>query len=59
MAAFFLLRAMVSIAHIRTRELGQAEVENLYLPALREKNVCRLAIAMNDVLRVRGIERIS
>jgi hypothetical protein len=32
---------------------------NLHLPALREENICRLDIAMNDVLRVRGSERIS
>ena len=37
-------------------EFRQTEIENLYRSALGQKNVRRLDVAMNDALRVRGIE---
>ncbi len=39
-------------------ELGEAEVQDLRLPAIGHEDVGRLDVAMDDVLRVRGIERV-
>src|ERR1022692_4893884 len=41
------------------RDLGQPEVENLGVPALGDKNIGRLDVAMNDPLGVRGVERVG
>lgn len=38
--------------------LGEAEVEDLRVPASREEQVCRFDVAMDDALRVRSIEGI-
>jgi hypothetical protein len=40
-------------------QLGQAEIKNLRLAARGDENVPRLDVAMDDALRVRGIERIG
>ena len=39
--------------------LGQAEVENLGVPALGDENVGGLDVAMDDAFAVRGIERVG
>ena len=41
------------------REFGQAEVEDLGVTPIRDKDVRGLDIAMNDAFGVRGIERIG
>jgi len=41
------------------RELGQAEVENLGAPALGDKNVGGLNVAMDNALGVSGFERVG
>ena len=41
------------------RQLGQAEVEELYLSALRDEDVGRLDVAMDDAVLVRGVERVG
>ena len=41
------------------RQLGQTEVQNLGLPTRRHENVCRLDVAMNDALGMRGVQRIG
>jgi len=40
-------------------EFGDAEIEQLRLAALRDEDVCRLDVAMDDALRVRGVERVG
>src|SRR5271155_187705 len=40
-------------------DLRQSEIENLRVPALRDKNIGRLDVAMNDALGVSGVERIG
>src|ERR1700680_465992 len=40
-------------------ELCQAEVQNLGVPALGDENVRRLNIAVNDAVRVGGVERVG
>src|SRR5208282_5888260 len=49
-----------SIDHmIRLRsELGEAEIEDFRLPALSNKNVCRLYVAMHNSAGVRRLERV-
>ena len=42
----------------RGREFGQAEIQDLGVAALGDENVRGLDIAVHDVLRVGGIERI-
>ena len=42
-----------------TNLLGQAEIENFRVAALGDENVGGLDIAMNDSLRVRGVESIG
>ena len=39
--------------------LGQPEIKNLGVPALGDEDVGRLNVAMNDSLRVRGVEGIG
>ena len=41
------------------RDLGQSEVENLGVAALGDEHVRRLDVAVNDSLRVGGIERVG
>ena len=41
------------------RELRDAEVEHLRLPAARDEDVRRLDVAVHDALGVRGIERVG
>ena len=41
------------------RDLRQAEVQNLGVAALGDKNVGRLDVAVNDALGVGGIERVG
>src|SRR4029077_7055915 len=40
------------------RQLGQAEIEDLGLPAQRDEDICRLDIAMHDSARMGCVERI-
>ena len=40
-------------------EFGQTKVENLGVAALGDKDVCRLDVAVNDALRVCGIQSIG
>src|SRR5438309_11728828 len=40
-------------------QLGEAEIENLYLAALSDEDVGRLDVAMNDALGMRGFERLG
>src|SRR5882672_4514160 len=40
-------------------ELCQAEVQNLRMTAFGDKNICRLNIAVNDAVRVGGVERVG
>src|SRR5215469_8610193 len=40
-------------------ELCQTKVQNLGLAAVDQKNVCRLDVAMDDALGVRGIEAVG
>src|SRR5208282_1698886 len=42
-----------------SRELGQAEVENLGVSPVGDKNVCRLDVAVDDSLGVRGVESVG
>src|SRR4051794_17335995 len=42
-----------------SRQLGQAEIQNLRLPAFGDENVSRLNIAMNNALAVSGIESVG
>jgi len=39
-------------------KFGQAEIEHLRLPALRDENVRRFDVAMNDALGVRGVDGV-
>src|SRR5215469_9911769 len=39
-------------------EFGQTEIENFGVAALGHENVCWLDVAMNNALRVRGIESV-
>ena len=41
------------------RDLRQAEIENLGVTPFGDKNIRRLNVAMNDALRVSGVERIG
>src|ERR1700733_5831289 len=43
--------------HTRS-QLRQAEIQNLRLPALDEKNIRRLDVAVNDSLRMRRVEPV-
>ena len=43
----------------RPLRLRQAEIEDLCLTALRDEDVRRLDVAMNDLLLMRGVERIG
>jgi len=40
----------------RSRQLGDAEVENLHAPVARDEQVVGLDVAVNDALVVRGGE---
>ena len=40
-------------------ELGQSEIEQLRLIAIRRKDICRLDVSMNDPASVRRVERVS
>ena len=40
-------------------KFGQPEIQNLKRAAFRDKNICRLDVAMNDSFFVRGIERVG
>src|SRR6266478_3006861 len=40
-------------------ELCQAEVQNLRMAAFGDKNICRLNIAVNDAVRVGGVECVG
>ena len=40
-------------------KLSQAEIEYLGAPAVGYENICRLDIAMNDALAMRGIESVG
>jgi hypothetical protein len=44
---------------LRKHVLRQTEVENLGVPSLRDENVGRLDVAMNDAFAVSSIERID
>ena len=48
----------VAIRVIFRQQLGETEVENFDLPAVRRKNVRRLDVAMKDSFFVRGVERV-
>ena len=37
----------------------QAEIENLGVAARGDENICGLDVAMDDALRVRGVERVG
>ena len=56
-------RQSVSVLPLRAADFGrhlrQAEVENLGVPALRDEDVGRLDVAMNDALRVCGVQRVG
>ncbi len=41
------------------RHLGQPEIQNLCVPALGDKNIGRLDVAMNNALRVRSVECVG
>src|ERR1700675_4865047 len=41
------------------RDLGQAEIENLSVPALGDKNVCGFDVAMDDPFGVGRVQRIG
>src|ERR1700678_896100 len=43
---------------VSNRELRQAEIKNLGVAALGNKNVCRIDIAMNNAMRVRRVQRV-
>ena len=43
---------------IRCERFGQAEVQHLHLPVVREGDVRRLEVAVDDPLLVRGLQRI-
>src|SRR5271168_5091274 len=40
------------------RQLGQAEIENLGLSALRDEDIRRLDVTVHDSTRMGGIERV-
>src|SRR5207245_3495048 len=40
-------------------QLGETEIENLYLSALSDEDVGRLDVTMNDALGMRGFERFG
>src|SRR5206468_3189888 len=40
-------------------QLGETEIENLYLTALSDEDVGRLDVTMNDALGMRGFERLG
>ena len=43
----------------RDRNFRQSKIKNLGVPALGDKNICGLNIAVNDALRMRRIQRIG
>lgn len=43
---------------LRTRQLGEAEIENFHLSALSNKYVRRFDVAMDNSFGVRGLERV-
>jgi hypothetical protein len=53
------LDVMLSGAKHLAGQLGQTKIQNLRLATLGHENVRGLDIAMNDALRVRGIQRVG
>ena len=45
--------------HLALRELGQPEVQNLQLPALRQKQIRRLDVPVHDALGMGRFQRIG
>ena len=43
----------------RCSHLGQAEIQNLGVPASGDKDVGRLDVAVNDAFGMRGIQRLG
>ena len=44
--------------HFRIRHLRQPEIEDLHMTALRDENVRRLDVAVDDSFAVCGVQRI-
>ncbi len=49
----------LTLASSPSGELRQSEIQNLGVAALGDENVCRIDIAMNDAMRVRGVQRVG